>query len=150
MTIQEASELVIQAGSMAKIDGEIFILDMGKRMKILKLAEQMIRLNGNIPIINKNDGSRTSSKHIFIEFIGLRPGEKLIEELVYKTKIVKTEHPRIMKTKDSLKFVLDAEKNITKLISSCENNDFSETINLIKKIDHSFNFSQTTTDIFQN
>ena len=150
MTIQEASELVIQAGSMAKIDGEIFILDMGKRMKILKLAEQMIRLNGNIPIINKKDGSKASSKHIFIEFIGLRPGEKLIEELVYKTKIVKTEHPRIMKTKDSLKSVLDAEKNITKLILSCENNDFSETINLIKKIDHSFNFSQTTNDIFQN
>ncbi|MBP5209616.1 MAG: polysaccharide biosynthesis protein [Clostridia bacterium] len=73
MTIPEAAQLVIQAGAMAKA-GELFVLDMGKPVKIIDLAEQMIRLSGLTPY-----------KDIEIREIGLRPGEKLYEELLIKT-----------------------------------------------------------------
>jgi FlaA1/EpsC-like NDP-sugar epimerase len=84
MTIPEASQLVMQAGAMAK-RGELFVLDMGKPVKILDLAENMIRLSGLEPY-----------KDIDIIEIGLRPGEKLYEELLIKTETLsKTENELI-------------------------------------------------------
>src|SRR5690606_23361040 len=76
MTIPEAAQLVIQAGSMAQ-GGDVFVLDMGAPVKILDLAEKMVHLSGF--------SVRTESSpqgDIAIEFIGLRPGEKLYEELL--------------------------------------------------------------------
>ncbi|MCC5813156.1 MAG: polysaccharide biosynthesis protein [Leptospira sp.] len=84
MTIPEATQLVLQAGSMGE-HGEIFILDMGEPVKISNLAEEMIRLSGFRPNID-----------IKIEFTGLRPGEKLFEELMLDQEgIKKTHHPKI-------------------------------------------------------
>ncbi|TGL41469.1 polysaccharide biosynthesis protein [Leptospira perdikensis] len=84
MTIPEATQLVLQAGSMGE-HGEIFLLDMGEPVKILSLAEEMIRLSGYTP-----------HKDIHIEFSGLRPGEKLYEELLLNQEgIKKTHHPKI-------------------------------------------------------
>lgn len=84
MTIPEATQLVLQAGSMGE-HGEIFILDMGEPVKILSLAEEMIRLSGFTP-----------HKDMHIEFSGLRPGEKLFEELMLDQEgIKKTHHPKI-------------------------------------------------------
>ncbi|WP_208725730.1 polysaccharide biosynthesis protein [Leptospira noumeaensis] len=84
MTIPEATQLVLQAGSMGE-HGEIFLLDMGEPVKILSLAEEMIRLSGYTP-----------HKDIAIEFSGLRPGEKLYEELLLNQEgIKKTHHPKI-------------------------------------------------------
>jgi len=95
MTIPEAVQLVLQAGAMAK-GGDVFVLDMGEPIKIIDLAYKMIHLSGLIPIDNKNpDGD------INIDFTGLRPGEKLFEELLIGNNVIQSEHPRIMQARES-------------------------------------------------
>lgn len=96
MTISEACELVLHAGIMGK-GGEIFIFDMGEPIKIFNLAREMIKLSGLEPDID-----------IKIIFTGLRPGEKLFEELLIdSSKILPTHHPKIMISKEH---VMDYEK----------------------------------------
>lgn len=91
MTIPEAAQLVIQAGAMAK-GGDVFVLDMGDRVKIYDLAARMIELSGLTLRSEENpDGD------IEIEITGLRPGEKLFEELLIGNDPRPTSHPRIMK-----------------------------------------------------
>jgi FlaA1/EpsC-like NDP-sugar epimerase len=88
MTIPEASQLVLEAGAYGR-GGEIFIFDMGKSIKILDLAKNMIKLAGLEPY-----------QDIQIEFSGLRPGEKLYEELLYQSEnAIATHHPKIMISK---------------------------------------------------
>jgi FlaA1/EpsC-like NDP-sugar epimerase len=107
MSIPEAVELVIQAGAMAK-GGDVFVLDMGEPIRILDLAKKMIRLSG-LQIKNKLnlDGD------IEIKFTGLRPGEKLYEELLIGGNISKTDNPMIMRAQeemliwDDLKLIID-------------------------------------------
>lgn len=91
MTIPEAAQLVIQAGSMAR-GGDVFVLDMGKPVKILDLACRMINLMG----LSIRDDSNPDGD-IDIQFIGLRPAEKLYEELLIGSNVSGTEHPRIMR-----------------------------------------------------
>ncbi|MGI2168921.1 polysaccharide biosynthesis protein [Shewanella sp. MF05960] len=90
MTIPEASQLVIQAGAMGK-GGDVFVLDMGKSVKIVDLAKKMIRLSGFEVRNEKNPEG-----DIAIEFSGLRPGEKLYEELLIGDDVTGTDHERIM------------------------------------------------------
>ena len=95
MSIPESVELVLQAGAMAK-GGDVFVLDMGEPIKIIDLAYKMIHLSGLTPIdIENPDGD------IRVEFTGLRPGEKLYEELLIGNDVVQSEHPRIMQAKES-------------------------------------------------
>lgn len=95
MTIPEAAQLVIQAGAMAQ-GGEVFVLDMGEPVKILDLAERMIELSGlSVKDEENPDGD------IEIKISGLRPGEKLYEELLIGDNPLKTDHPRIMKARDN-------------------------------------------------
>jgi FlaA1/EpsC-like NDP-sugar epimerase len=91
MTIPEAVHLVLQAGAMAH-GGEVFVLDMGEPVKIYDLACNMIRLSG----LTVRDGHRPDGD-IEIQFVGLRPGEKLYEELLIGDDPLPTPHPQIMK-----------------------------------------------------
>ena len=88
MTIREASQLILQAASIGQ-GGEIFILDMGTPVKIVDMAQDLIRLSGLEPDVD-----------IKIEYIGLRPGEKLYEELITDDEnALPTPHPKIMMLK---------------------------------------------------
>ena len=89
MTIEEAAQLVIQAAKLA-LGGDLFVLDMGSPVKITELAEQMISLSG---LKLKNEQNRNGD--IEIVFTGLRPGEKLYEELLIDAECLKTSHPLI-------------------------------------------------------
>ena len=94
MTIPEAAQLVIQAGGMAT-GGGVFVLDMGEPVKIVDLAKRMIRLAGlTVRDADDPDGD------IEIEFTGLRPAEKLYEELLIGENVAGTEHPRIMRAQE--------------------------------------------------
>jgi FlaA1/EpsC-like NDP-sugar epimerase len=95
MTIPEAAQLVLQAGLMAQ-GGEVFVLDMGQPVRILDLARKMIALSG----FTVRDGQRPDGD-IEIAVTGLRPGEKLIEELLIGADPVPTDHPRIMKAREA-------------------------------------------------
>jgi FlaA1/EpsC-like NDP-sugar epimerase len=94
MTIPEAAQLVIQAGAMAQ-GGEVFVLDMGEPVKIVDLARRMIELSG---LSLKSPDNPTGD--IALEVVGLRPAEKLYEELLIGDDPQKTAHERIMKAKD--------------------------------------------------
>jgi len=107
MTIPEAVELVIQAGAMGK-GGDVFLLDMGEPVRILDLAQKMIRLSG----LRLKDKLHPNGD-IEIKFTGLRPGEKLYEELLIGGNVSKTDNPMIMRAEeemlawDDLKLILD-------------------------------------------
>ena len=113
MTIPEASQLVIQAGAMGK-GGDVFVLDMGKSVKIVDLAAKMIRLSGFEVRNEMNpDGD------IAIEFSGLRPGEKLYEELLIGDDVSGTEHERIMTANESFLDWSDYLKILDRLDKAC-------------------------------
>lgn len=94
MTIPEAAELVIQAGSMGK-GGDVFVLDMGDPVKIVDLATRMIHLSG----LTERDEEHPQGD-IGIEFTGLRPGEKLFEELLIGEQVSGTDHARILRAEE--------------------------------------------------
>ncbi|MCE0506907.1 polysaccharide biosynthesis protein [Roseivivax sp. GX 12232] len=96
MSIPEAAQLVIQAGAMAS-GGDVFVLDMGKPVKIFELAQSMVRLHGLTPYVVETDEDIDEAKgDIPIMITGLRKGEKLYEELLIGANPQGTEHPRIM------------------------------------------------------
>ena len=95
MSIPEAAELVIQAGAMAK-NGELYVLDMGEPVKIDDLARQMIRLSGKeVADADNPDGD------IELKYIGLRPGDKMHEELLIEGDLVGTTHPFILRLNEA-------------------------------------------------
>jgi FlaA1/EpsC-like NDP-sugar epimerase len=94
MTIPEAAQLVIQAGAMGQ-GGDVFVLDMGEPVKIAELAEKMIHLSGLSVRSERNPHG-----DIAIEFTGLRPGEKLYEELLIGDNVSPTDHPMIMRANE--------------------------------------------------
>jgi len=96
MSIPEAAQLVIQAGAMAT-GGEVFVLEMGTPVKIDDLARTMIRLSG----LDVRDEEHPEGD-VTIEYVGLRPGEKLYEELLIGENATGTNHPRIFKTSEPI------------------------------------------------
>ena len=130
MTITEAAQLVIQSSAMAK-GGEVFLLDMGQPIKIVDLAISMISLRGKKPVFDDDEESVNNHNLIRIDFSGLRPGEKLYEELLIDDEAVKTNHPLIMSAVDSRPSKEVLQKSLELLKTACEKNDVKAVINVL-------------------
>ena len=123
MTIPEASQLILQA--MASGDGgEIFVLDMGEPIKITYLAEQMIRLAGKEP-----------GKDILIQYTGLRPGEKLFEELFHPSEqLVQTDHEKLFKAKFREIEWNELTQTLRMISTACSTHQHTELLILLKSL----------------
>jgi FlaA1/EpsC-like NDP-sugar epimerase len=120
MTIPEAAELVIQAGAMGH-GGDVFVLDMGEPVQIYKLAQKMIHLSGFT--------ERTSQQpdgDIDIKVTGLRPGEKLFEELLIGDNVEKTDHPKIMRAEEKMLSIELVNQHLKELTVAYCNDDAAQ------------------------
>lgn len=128
MTISEAVQLVIQAGAMAR-GGEVFLLDMGDSVRIQDLARRMIELAG---LTVRDEYNREGD--IPIEFTGLRPGEKLYEELLIGDNPQPTAHPRIFKAHEEFIFSPELEEILGQLANVLNMNDTERLLLLLRGI----------------
>ena len=136
MTIPEACQLVLEAGSMGN-GGEIYIFDMGKPVKIIDLARKMIKLAGFVP-----------ERDIKIKIVGLRPGEKLYEELLNNTsKTLPTYHNKIMIAQEIQEEFLDLHHDIEELIGIAAFFDNDDIVAKMKKIVPEFISMNSTFEI---
>ncbi|MCU1716539.1 polysaccharide biosynthesis protein [Pseudomonas sp. 5P_3.1_Bac2] len=127
MTIPEAAQLVIQAGSMGQ-GGDVFVLDMGEPVKIVKLAEKMIHLSGLSICSAKNPQG-----DIAIEFTGLRPGEKLYEELLIGESVCPTEHPMIRRANEECVSWEEFKAHLSVLLDAVEADDYERVRGLLRE-----------------
>ena len=128
MTITEAAQLVIQAGAMGQ-GGDVFVLDMGNPIKIYDLALKMIQLSG------LSLKSHTNTKgDIEIKITGLRPGEKLYEELLLSKNPRETKHPKIFRSNEPSILYNELEKEINLLKKLIERNNIEGILNKLKNI----------------
>lgn len=141
MTIPEAAQLVIQAGAMGQ-GGDVFVLDMGESVKIIDLARQMIRLSGLEVKDEYNPGG-----DIEISIIGLRPGEKLYEELLIGENPEGTSHPRIMTSKEIMLPWHQLEPLLQSLETSCKTFDPKQVRQILLDAPTGFAPSDTICDI---
>ncbi|WP_336367022.1 polysaccharide biosynthesis protein [Marinobacter sp. C2H3] len=126
MTIPEASQLVLQAGAMGQ-GGEVFVLDMGQPVKIADLARKMIRLMGLTERTNEHAGG-----NIEIIYTGLRPGEKLYEELLIGGSPRATAHPRILMARESSMPWSDISALLDQLNNACKRFDIKAVVELLE------------------
>jgi len=140
MTIPEASSLVIQASAMSK-KGDIFVLDMGKPIKILDLAVKMIRLSGR-SIKDKNN--KNGDIEIFIK--GLYPGEKLHEDLLIGNNPLPTEHPKILKVKDDYIELDNLNKKLDELKILIDRAEIKKIIIFFNNLSDEFNLENNNMD----
>ena len=123
MTIPEACQLILQAGVIGR-GGEIFVLDMGEPVKISYLAEQLIRLSGKIP-----------AEDIEIVYTGLRPGEKLYEELFHDAeKLAETSHPKILLAQCRVMDRDALEKSFDAMQQACDKGDDTALRNMLAEL----------------
>jgi FlaA1/EpsC-like NDP-sugar epimerase len=123
MTISEATQLILQAAAMGR-GGEIYVLDMGEPIKIAFLAQQLIRLSGLVP-----------GKDIRIEYTGLRPGERLHEELFHEDeRLEKTQHRKIFLARHRTVDRSAVEQAIGELTEACERFDEDRVTALIRRL----------------
>ncbi len=144
MTIQEAAELVIQAGAMAT-GGDVFLLDMGEPVKIYDLAKKMIQLSG-LKLKDKNN----PNGDIEILITGLRPGEKLYEELLLENNSIPTIHPKIFKAQDNFIPWIKLEKQIKRLEYCINKNDLKEIIRILEDLVDGYKASGKIVDYIFN
>lgn len=125
MTIPEASQLVIQAGSMAE-GGDIFLLDMGEPVRVNDLARAMIELSG----LSVRDQANPDGDIEIVE-VGLRPGEKLHEELLIEDGALPTPHPRIVRARESMIDWLHLQRRLDELRVAAEDGDVDKAIGML-------------------
>ena len=125
MTITEASSLVIQAGEFAK-GGDVFILDMGEQVKILDLAEKLIYLSG------RNIKQETEGEGIEIQEVGLRPGEKLFEELLISGAEIKTSNEKVFKSNEKFLSKDELDNAVNDLKKAIDENDHLKIKEILK------------------
>jgi len=128
MTIPEAAQLVIQAGAMAS-GGDVFVLDMGESVKIIDLARRMIELTG----LTVQDEANPEGD-IAIEVTGLRPGEKLYEELLIGDNPMPTQHPRIMKAHEEFLPWPELRAQLQELMQAVDTNNVPAIRALIQRL----------------
>ncbi len=128
MTIPEAAQLVLQAGAMAT-GGDVFVLDMGEPVRIVDLARNMIELSG---LTVRNEDSLDGD--IAIEVVGLRPGEKLYEELLIGDDPIPSGHPRIMRSHEHYLPWAELEPHLTVLLNALEQGDAAKARTQIQTI----------------
>ncbi|MBV4501026.1 polysaccharide biosynthesis protein [Pseudomonas shirazensis] len=128
MTIPEAAQLVIQAGSMGQ-GGDVFVLDMGEPVSIATLAEKMVHLSGL-----SLKSQRNPYGDIAIEFTGLRPGEKLYEELLIGDNVSATPHPMIMMASEDYLAWSVLSDHLAVLIKALVDEDFSRVRQLLREV----------------
>jgi len=136
MSISEAASLVIQAGSIAK-GGEVFLLDMGQPVRISKLAELMIHLSGNeIKSTSNPEGD------IEITYVGLRPGEKLFEELLIDAKSYNTVHPKILAANEEKISSGELKQLLDEIILVSQEGDLKQMQQLLRRAGIGYNPAQ--------
>ena len=128
MTIPEAAQLVIQAGAMPS-GGDVFVLDMGESVRIIDLARRMIELSG----LTVQDEANPQGD-IAIEVTGLRPGEKLFEELLIGDNPKPTQHPRIMKAHEDFLPMPEYMALLEQLKAAQKQNDVPHMRQIIKQL----------------
>jgi FlaA1/EpsC-like NDP-sugar epimerase len=128
MMIPEAAQLVIQAGALAT-GGEVFLLDMGQSIKIVDLAKRMIELSG----LDVKDAQNPEGD-IEIQEIGLRPGEKLYEELLIAGDPAPTSHPRIFKSNEEFLCWKKLEEKLSVIKHSIESDDHNKLMELLQDL----------------
>lgn len=127
MTIPEAAQLVIQAGSMGQ-GGDVFVLDMGQPVKIAELAEKLIHLSG-LSVRSE----KCPHGDIAIEFTGLRPGEKLYEELLIGDNVSPTEHPMIMTASEEYLPWDQLKALLNRLVAAVDEDDYPQVRQLLRE-----------------
>ncbi|WHI46387.1 nucleoside-diphosphate sugar epimerase/dehydratase [Microbulbifer sp. VAAF005] len=141
MTIPEAAQLVLQAGSMGR-NGDVFVLDMGEPVRIYDLAERLIRLMGHTVRDEENpDGD------IEIQLTGLRPGEKLYEELLLGDNVLGTDHPMIMRAEEER---LDSEALqllVSELRDACGSHDCEQVRRILCRAVKGYSPKQGLVDV---
>jgi len=145
MTIPEAAQLVIQAGSIAK-GGDVFVLDMGEPIKILDLARRMATLSGLRPILNISE--KLKEGEIAITVTGLRPGEKLFEELAYSENLLGTTHPRINTTTETPMKHSDLQALLSTVRDAIHDGDHQKLYQIIAKVTDGISDVTSSGDVF--
>jgi FlaA1/EpsC-like NDP-sugar epimerase len=140
MTIQEAAQLVLQAGAMGT-GGDVFVLDMGEPVRIVDLARRMIRLSGY-----EMQHDSHAQDHIQIEFIGLRPGEKLREELLLGSNVTGTGHPMIMRAEEECLSYGQIHRMLTELKQYCDTMDCAGITSVLNAVVSGFNSHEVRYD----
>jgi FlaA1/EpsC-like NDP-sugar epimerase len=146
MTIPEAAQLVIQAGSMAK-GGDVFILDMGEPVEIADLAQRMIRLHGLEPYYEDSSPEKIENGDICITFSGLRSGEKLYEELLIGSNPRGTAHPRIMSADEISLDREELDRKLEKLQHACQVFDIEQIKKLFQAMPIEFTPEEDLSDL---